>query len=114
MKVSELNNNRFEVALELFEEGQSFTFSDVDFYLDKENKIIEVGIFTNWRLENLTEQIALGEIQRGKEVLNYLTAQSFRFSETVRNYQPRFSLIQNDGMSIIEICHLENDKLVWN
>jgi hypothetical protein len=114
MKVHELNNNRFEVALELFEEGQSFNFSDVDFYLDKENKILEVRILTNWELGNLTEQIALDEIQNGEKVLNYLLSQSLQFGEIVQNYQPRFSLIQDYGNGTAEICYLTNEKLVWN
>ncbi|MDQ3710734.1 MAG: hypothetical protein M3388_00715 [Acidobacteriota bacterium] len=113
MRVLELNNNRYKVALESFEEGQSFNFSNVDFYLNKENKILEVRIFTNWKLGNLTEQNALSEIQRGKEVLNSLL-QSSQFSETVQNYEPRFSLIQNLGNSISEICYQASEKLVWN
>lgn len=114
MKVDELDSNRFEVALELFKEGQSFEFSGVDFYPDKENKRLEVRIFTSWELGNLTEQIALSEIENGQKVLNYLLEQSQRFSETIQNYQPRFSLIHTYGMGDVEICYLENKKLVWN
>ncbi|MCA1623424.1 MAG: hypothetical protein LC768_03305 [Acidobacteria bacterium] len=106
MKILELNNDRFKVALELFEEGKSFNFYDVDFCLNKENKILEVRTFTNWELRNLTEQNALNEIQHGKEVLNCLLTQSTQFRETTQNYQSRFSVIQNLGNGIVEICYL--------
>ncbi len=48
MKILQLNDNRFGGALNLFAEGKSFNFSDVDFYFDVDNKMLQVRVLTSW------------------------------------------------------------------
>jgi hypothetical protein len=114
MKILQLNDNRFRVALDLFKEGKSFNFSDVDFYFDIDNKILQIRVFIRSKLEDLTEQNALSEIQRGRKVLHSLLEQSSQFREIVQNSHPRFSLVQDYGNGVAEICYQTNEKLVWN
>ena len=113
MKVLELNSMRFEAALELLREGKSFEFSNADFYLDKRNKIIEIRSITSWELQNLTEQRALEEIERGRIIFNYLIDESPKFAEIIKFYQPRFSLIHDNGTGAVEICYLSENKITW-
>jgi len=114
MKVLVVNDKRFEIALKLFLENHSLNFNDVDFYLDKKNKILEIRVVSQWLIENLNEQKVLTEIDRGKETYNYLVDYSKEFFEIVKNYQSRFSLINDYGSGTVEVCYLLNDKLIWN
>ena len=112
MKVFELGDKRFEVALEIFSEGKNFNFNDILFRRNKENKTIEIGAISKWQLQNLNEQRALEEIERGRKTYDYLIANSKEFAELIKTYKLRFSVIEDDGKCSFEVCYLSNSELV--
>lgn len=113
MKVSEINNQRFDVALELFSEGKKFNFDDVSFYINEETKTIEVCIASQWEIANLTEQRAFEELKRAEKIHEYLMTHSKVFADIVRDYKLRLSIAKDIGNAWIEICYLTNEKLIW-
>lgn len=108
-----MNDQRFDTALELLQQGRSVDFSDVHFYLDKEKKLLEVRSVSGWQIENLTGQRALEEIARGEKTYDYLITNNKRFAEIVKSYKLRFSVIEDSGNGSAEICYLSDSKLVW-
>ncbi len=111
MRLFEINDKRFEVGVELLKEGQSITFNDVDFWLNKQNKQLEVRAIN---LETtVSEQTAINNIQRAKSVFSYLVENSSIFAKIINSYSPRFSLISDYGMGAVEICHLSEGEIIW-
>ena len=48
MRVDEVGTQRFDIALELLRDGRSFTFDNVNFFLD-DDATVRVGSYTPWR-----------------------------------------------------------------
>jgi len=113
MNVFDIDDKRFEVALELFSEGNRFNFNDVSFYINKKTKNLNVDVISKWQFQNLNEQRALEEIERGKNTCDYLIANSKKFAELIKAYKLRFSVIEDDGKCSFEVCYWSNNKLVW-
>ncbi len=113
MKVFEIDDKRFDIALELFSEGKHFNFNDICFLLYKENKTLEIYAISKWQFQNLNEQKALEDIERGKNTCDYLIANSKKFAELIKTYKLRFSVIEDDGKCSFEVCYWSNNKLVW-
>ena len=114
LRVTELAGSRFSTALELMREGRMLEFEDTSFALDKDRKIIEISVVTQWQTSNLSETRALGEIERAVGVFEYLIKNSDPFKLTIEGFEPRYSLIDDYGMGCIELCHLDKGKLIWN
>lgn len=112
MKVDNIDDNRFSVALELMKENQALDFNDVHFALDSKNRLVEVGSESTWT-GRITPETARSDIQRGIDTYEYLVEQSSEFSDTVRGYSPRFSLIRDEGMVTVEVAFLSNGEIVF-
>ncbi len=112
MEVIEPNGLRFEVALELFKDGQAFSFHGVSFYLAPEG-YVAASIPTTWYLENTTEQTALNDLKAAENTLEDLIAESPKFASIVKDLPRRYILVHNYGMGAIELCRLAEGKLIW-
>ena len=113
MKVFEIEDKRFEITLELLQQGKSFEFSEVIFYLDKENKVLEIRIISSWLFQNLNEQRVFEEIIRGEKTYDFLITNHKKFAEIIKEYKLRFSVIEDSGNGTIEVCYLSDGKLIW-
>ena len=112
MEVSETNTQRFDVALELLREGRSFTFDGVSFWIAPDGSL-QVSIDTSWRIENTTEQTALSDLERAKNVLAQLVRESVAFKSITEGRPQEFSLGYDCGKSGVELARLVEGKLVW-
>ncbi len=113
MKAFEVNDQRFDAALELFCDGSSLQYEQLNIFLDRSNCLLEGRVVTRWQLANLTDQTAYVEIEIGKELFQWLTSKSTRFADIVAEIPRRFSLIYDYSTGSVEICHLDNEKIVW-
>jgi len=112
MKVSEINNRRFDVALELLQEGNAFTFDGIGFWISPEGSLL-VSAYSGWDISNITEQNALSDLERAKNVFTYLITKSSAFAKIVKDCPLNFSLVYDCGKSGVKVARLINDKLVW-
>lgn len=112
MKVSEINNRRFDVALELLQEGSAFTFDGICFWISPEGSLL-VSAYSRWHISNITEQNALSDLERAKNVFTYLVTESSVFAIIVKNCPLNFSLVYDCGESGAEVARLVNDKVIW-
>lgn len=112
MKVDNINDNRFRVAIEFLNDNQALNFNDVHFSLDKEKRLVEVGSESTWT-GKITPETARSDIQRGIDTFEYLIEHSSDFAETVKGFTPRFSLILDEGMVTMEIAFLSNDEIIF-
>ena len=112
MEVSEPNTQRFEIALERLSEGESFTFDGVSFWMPPDGSL-QVSVDTSWRIENTTEQTALVDLERAKNVLTHLAHESAAFKKLIEGRRQDFSLGYDAGKSGVELARLIDGKLVW-
>jgi hypothetical protein len=112
MEVTELNCRRFEVALELLLEGSSFTFEGVSFWIAPDGSL-HVNIDSSWQIENITEQTALNDLERAKNVLARLVRESPAFANIVEGRQQHFHFGYDAGKSAVELARLIDGELVW-
>lgn len=112
MKVENINDNRFRIAIEFLKENQALNFNDVHFSLNREEGLVEIGSESTWA-GRITHETALSDIQRGINTFNYLVENSPNFAETVKGYSPRFSLIVDDGMVSVDIAFLSHGEIIF-
>lgn len=112
MKVDNINDKRFRVAIEFLNENQALNFNGVHFSLDREKCLVEVGSESTWT-GRITPETARSDIQRGIDTFEYLVEQSSEFSETVKGYSPRFSVIRDEGMVTVDIAFLSNGEIIF-
>jgi hypothetical protein len=112
MIVDEIGTLRFEVALANFLQGATFSFDDVEFWLDRENKTLEIRVSSSWTTR-ITPAIAMRDFQRGIKVFDFLKLNSSSFADATGAFTPRFSLIEDYKTGAIELAYLSNGKIVW-
>ena len=112
MEVTELHGARFELALDLFRDNQSFTFRGVGVGLASDGAL-EVRFQSSWRIENATEQTALNDFDRASALIDLLIQESASFASIVRGRDRRLVLIDDYGMGAVELCSLANGSLIW-
>ena len=108
-----MNTERFDLALDLLQAGLRFKFSNVEFHLDASLNRLDVGTITSWQIGNLSAEIALAEIQRGMDAFEHLST-DHRFSDVVKGKDVRYSVLQDLGNMVVEICHLSGNRIVWS
>jgi len=114
MRILDISDERFDTALELFSQGISFSFNKVDFYLDKNTNVLSVSSTSNWRLKNLDNTKALMELERVKTTFDFIKFNRPAFADLIQGVCTRFSLVSDYGTGTVEVCHLEDNKLIWN
>lgn len=113
IEVNDLKGNRFDVALKIFEGGETFVFNGSEFWLDPLNSVLHIRIAVTWsRITDKMEE-AIVEFQRASHSLTYLVTNSPTFAKIIEGFSPRFALIEDYGTGAVEICYLANDKIVW-
>lgn len=112
MRVDNFTGTRFKVAIEFMKENQALNFNGVHFSHDRNKRLVQVGSEDTWT-DRITEESARAGIQRGIDTYEYLVEQRSEFSKTVEGYLPRYSLIIDEGMIIVEIASLLNGEIVF-
>lgn len=112
MQVHELYGSRFQLALDLLQAGDAFSYQDVSFWLAPDG-CLEVSVRTSWRIENTTTRTAMDDLERAKNLVNDLVAKSPTFATIAKAHPQRFILIHDYGTGSVELCRLLNGTLTW-
>lgn len=114
MEILEPRGRRFEVALELLEEGASFTFDGVRFSLSPDGLLV-VAIQSSYRpINDRGHQTALSDLRRARSVADYLAGENPLFNAIYRKHQRLFILLNYYGHGgETEVARLVNDEVVW-
>ena len=115
VQILEPNGRRFEVALELLQEGtSSFTFDGVTFSLSNDGLLVVAIQSSFWPLENISEQSALSDLRRATSVAEYLAGQNPLFNAIYQSHQHLFILVEYYGRGgEMELARLVDEKVVW-
>ncbi len=102
MDVEDINTQRFEVALDLFENGKLLRFNRIGFLISGERDL-DVQVESTWQIENVTSKTADSDRKRAETTLEYLVTNSERFAKLISGRQRNLSLIYFDGRDSIEL-----------
>jgi len=114
MEILEPSGRRFEVALELLREGQSFVFDKVTFSLASDGQLVVAIPSSFWPPENITEATALRDLERAQAVAEYLVRESGRFAAIFEQRSALFLMFAYEGRGgENEWARLVNGSVLW-
>ena len=112
MEILEPHGRRFEVALELLQEGRSFSFDGVRFSLAPDGPLIIAIQSSDWPTRD--EQTALTDLRRAKSVADHLAGDNPLFDAIYRKHKHRFILVNYYGHGgEMEVARLVDDEILW-
>ena len=82
--------------------------------LDVRQRRVAVMKMSEHAIPDVDPDRALAEILRAQDVYEHLRSSSTQFAGIVDQFTPRFSLVFDYGTGAVEICRLQNGKLIWN
>jgi hypothetical protein len=111
MEIHEPHGRRFQVALELLREGNSFTFDGVRFSLSDELLVVAIES-SFW--PHLSKQTALTDIHRAMNIAGYLARESDDFASIYQSREHRFLLLNYYGHGgEMEVARMVREEVVW-
>ena len=110
--ISELSGARFDVAMDLFREGKSICFDEVQMQLTKDDAL-QISVESPWNTENISESRALADLNRGISVVDALTSVPPAFADSVRGKSRRVQLIDDNGTGAVRLCELTDGRVQW-
>ena len=114
MEILEPYGQRFEAAIELLRERRSFIFDGVSFGLAANGQLVVAIESSFWPPENITEQTALRDLQRAKNVADYLAKENAAFAALVGNHPQLFIMVNYYGHGgEVEWARLVGGRVVW-
>ena len=112
MQILAPHGRRFEVALELLQEGRSFIFDGVRFSLASDGLLVVATESSGWPIKDA--QTALTDLRRTKSVADHLAGENPLFEALYRKYQHLFILVNYFGHGgEMEVARLVNEQVVW-
>lgn len=112
MQITDAHGARFDLALERFIGGHSFTLQDVRFWLSPVGEL-EVNAYSSWAPQNVTHERAMEDLRRAQLAYEYLRDRSPAFVTAVQNSAPQFFLIYDYGGGEVELGRLVNGQIAW-
>lgn len=82
INVHDINIQRFEAALDLFEKGGLLRFNEARFLLSAEGDL-EVQVESTWEIGNVTDETGRSDLKRAELTLEYLSTNSPRFNDLI-------------------------------
>jgi hypothetical protein len=101
---------RFPAALELLHEGRAIGYRGISISLD--TTTVRCCAPASWRPEALTDERALADFDAMQKAIDELRTARFGFDAALRTRHLRFSLVEDYGTGVVELCRLEAGKVV--
>ena len=111
MDITDGTPERVRLGVEQMAEGHAVSCDGVSFALI--GGVLLISATMQWSLRNVTELVARREIERARQVCDFLTEASQEFRTRLSPLPRRYPLVHDDGTSAVEVCHLEGDGVVW-
>jgi len=112
MRVTKLLGERFNLALDRFQEGDHLSFQEASFVLIDEGTV-QCNYQSSWKPENLDREKAKKDFIEAEKTFSFLKKNSSKFRELVTNRNIEISLIDDYGMGTLELANFKNGKIDW-
>lgn len=107
------SGQRWEAALQLLQEGGSFVFDDVCYFLDKNEKKLHCSVSMSPFAETKPSlEEAKAKIARAIEITDNLSKASKEFSNIRKQNEEVFSLIKDYGTGSTEFFRKVGDEVI--
>src|SRR4051812_23959851 len=99
MQINEPSGPRFDLALERLDQGFSFGLGKLNFSLSsKESGVpLEIGVRTQWSLENVTEETAREEFATAISPIDQLRQENSKFASLLQEHPITLLLVNDYG-----------------
>jgi hypothetical protein len=111
MNLTDLAGARFQLAIDRFAAGHSFTYLGIGFRLDLDGSL-ECEVPSSWSIENVTEATADADLSRAEQVLAELIGQP-AFSTVTSGRPVRMVLIGDYGNGAVTLCTRAGSAFAW-
>ena len=101
---------RFPAALELLREGRAIGYRGISISLDE--AAVRCCAQASWRPEALTSQRAFADFDRMQKTIEELRKVRPDFDAATRARPARFSLVDDYGTGVVELCHLADGEVI--
>lgn len=101
---------RFPVPLELLFEGRAIGYRGISISLD--SAAVRCCAPASWRPEALTENRALADLDEMQKTIDELRKVRPDFDAAMGAQPTRFSLVDDYGTGVVELCHLAEGRVV--
>jgi hypothetical protein len=101
---------RFGAALEFLREGHAIGYRGISLSMDASG--LRCCMQASWRSEALTEHRALADFAGMQQTLEELRETRTDFATVTRARPVRFSLVDDYGTGVVELCHLADGTVV--
>lgn len=112
MQITKLSGERFELAIDRFQNGDHILFDKASFVLINDD-IVHCNYQSTWNPENLDKKKAKDDFKAAMVIFNFLKENSEKFNQLVKNRNLEISLIDNYGMGAIELASLKHGEYDW-
>ena len=112
MEIFELEGKRFEIALEMLNEGDYIIYDKIGFQIN-DNKV-KIYVWSDYiNLENITKDIAMRDLNNAKTRLADILDKSKGLSDILKDKEFIYSVNLDEGKSGINICEEEKGSIKW-
>ncbi len=111
MEIDSLSGRRFEIALEIFLEGNSINYKGIVFY--KDSKFLHVSSYSDYLLENTTEAMAHEKIKYSKVILKEFEDTIPEFKAAVSGLAKQFAFCYDYHTGAVAIATEINNVFKW-
>lgn len=109
--VDDVGSKRWELGLELLQEGKSFRFWNIHLVIDRDANSLNCAVATQYQAENLTEVIAEKELLEAQKRINQAIDSSKAFAELVKQYPPSWELVSDYGTGIVAFYRMVDGQI---
>lgn len=113
MEINETFGQRFDIAMELFAEGNTISYKKVWFILSGADFVVGT-MQSSWKPENVSDIRALEDFRIIDYVFSELKESAPKFLEIVQKRKLKKELVDNYGMGSVGVAYMEDNKIFWN
>ncbi len=111
MQIEVLSGRRFQIALEIFLEGDSISYKEIVFF--KDSKSLHIDSYSDYQLENITESMAREKIEFSKVVLKEFEDSVPEFKSAVSGLVKEFAFCYDYHTGAVAIATEKNNVFEW-
>jgi hypothetical protein len=112
MNITDTTQPRFELGIQMFLEGQSVVYHEVLFWMDGV-KVLHINSYSDWNIENTTQEMAKEKISRSKSILAALSEKSPEFSEVANRLPHEYYFCFDYGQGAVALAKEVNSAFTW-
>lgn len=114
MNITDASPQRRQLGIERFVSGEEgLTYEEVVFWKAPEDSLVVASYSDFDLLENVTRDEAARKIERSRQVLEHLKAESPEFGAAISGLDCKFEFCLDTGKGAVKVASLEGGAIKW-